>query len=263
MITEDGGSSRLTDLRGKLMLPIILAIMLLVPTYCRGEIYLGGYVGGVFTPNVNPYFETTDWWLVTDTRTAKNVGVDPAFLVGGKIGYWFDKVPIIGYQLPNFMKYFGLELDISYHGLRWPNQRVTVQPTNRTFDLQMNGDAISICFLFMGRYGFLPDKVVPFGRLQPYIGLGPMVVISTHSLNQGIDYKSTEGDLGFALETGLRYFFAKKFSGNVALRYRYVKAHMDADSAYVFDISTFHRYVPMHTRYNFIDFIVGVAYHFK
>ena len=73
----------------------------------------------------------------------------------------------------------------------------------------------------LARYGFLKDKEVTFGRLQPYVGIG-----SGFNINYG-RYDSTKN---FALETqsGLKYMFNKnvgvfleyKFTYQFALEYQ-------------------------------------------
>ena len=81
--------------------------------------------------------------------------------------------------------------------------------------------------MFAGRYGFLPDSEVPFGRLQPYIAVGPalfcvqpeaydqlplfLVFRMLESANGGQD----GFNVGLGVETGLRYFFNRSyFSGS-------------------------------------------------
>ena len=255
----------------KLFLIIIIAVILWVPSGCQAEFYLGGYVGINFAGNVDPAFwgyqsvglrtriDQTLPQYVYAVRNAHNVRSNPAFLGGVKLGTWFDKIPIIGYELPKFFHYFGFEVDIGYHGLDWPKQRVAVTPTNRSYDLQNTGSVIPVCFMVMGRYGFWPDEIAPWGRLQPYVGIGPALVVSNQYLNIGTDYRSTEADLGLAIETGIRYFLTKKISTNVAFRYQYVNLHLDSDDT-LFDLPRLN--IPMYTRYHFFNFFVGVGYHF-
>jgi outer membrane protein W len=126
--------------------------------------------------------------------------------------------------------------------------------------IENSGFIVTAAFLVMRRYGFLPDKEVAFGRLQPYIGIGPTIVFTKTSLNIGPDYQSTEGDYGFMVETGLRYMVRKNFSINAELKYRYLRAHVDAD-ARVFGMR-YSLYAPMETTYNLFSFALGVAYHF-
>lgn len=258
----------------KIFLLLIFPFLISAPTSGRAEIYIGAYAGVNFSGEMNPDFEfyqrsakgLRDPGIDPDrtvyaTRNAKGIGADPAAIFGGKIGCWFTRESVLGVKLPNWLKYFGFELDLSYHNINWHSQNVRVEPLNQKYVIENTGYAITAAFLFMGRYGFLKDSEVPFGRLQPYIGIGPVLFVSTQKLNIGNDFKSTEADLGFAIESGIRYMLRKSISVNMAFRYRFIPNHLDVDDK-IFDQAESYRYIVMRTNLNLYDIICGVAYHF-
>lgn len=251
---------------------IVLAVLLLVPALATAEMYVGLYLGGNFAADTDPRWEAKRIQgtlipppIPVRTFTANNISVDPGFVIGGKIGYWFSREGLLSLNYPEWMKYFGLEMALDYHSLDWPRQNVTINPIDLRIPLENDGYMVTLSFLFLGRYGFLPDKDVPFGRLQPYVGIGPAIFFTRTFLNIGRDYKSTEADLGLALETGVRYMVRKNISLSAAFRYRYVRTHVDVDDQ-VFNIPFQPPYggvyIPMYTTYNLFNILVGAAYHF-
>ena len=71
-----------------------------------------------------------------------------------------------------------------------------------------------MAFHIVGRYGFLPDpdKDIPFGRLQPYIGLGPAV---------GVLYFQNDSAKNFGMDgqAGVRYMFTRNIAAFVEFDY--------------------------------------------
>ncbi|MBW1986538.1 MAG: porin family protein [Deltaproteobacteria bacterium] len=207
-----------------------------------GEFFIGGFFGGAFVPD-------TDWKYQVGSQNyiARNLTIDPGVTGGIKLGYFFDSIP-----------YLGVEAEGSIGNHPQPSQSVALHPplagatagrVSRQTIL-----AWTMAFHLVGRYGFLKDKELPFGRLQPYVGLGPGLVIL---------YGDADSAKNFALELegGLRYMFTKHVGG--FLEYKFSKQwSVELESQQLFYNNT-----GVTTNKAVFDFdrhqvVVGLAYHF-
>jgi hypothetical protein len=203
---------------------VLLAALLIMPGTATSEMYIEGYMGGVGASNSSQSYSDSGNGAYGDFTTPPagvNVGYastwnsggsipgrfdNPFFTGGMKLGIWFDRTGVTGgYNWPDWAKYFGFYLDLSYHNLNLRQQTVsgnfdmttlrvyTNNIGNRTIDefveggsanagsFYSHGRMFTLGFMFGARYGFLPDSEVPMGRLQPYVAVGPALFISSQS----------------------------------------------------------------------------------
>jgi opacity protein-like surface antigen len=130
------------------------------------------------------------------------------------------------------------------------------------------GNAITLAFMFAVRYGFFPDHEVPFGRLQPYIAVGPAILFSSqrptfYSPNNDWTLKAPTDSTVYpalAVEAGLRWMVLKNVSLDASFKYRY--AHPSYEFSSVVDyLGTIHEFKFSPTL-SLFSFQVGAAYHF-
>jgi len=219
--------------------------------------------------------------------------IDPAFMGGLKLGTWFVKEGFLGWRgYPDWAKYFGFYLDFKYNRLEYGREtgvaadsttrisqgttitatappRIlpygpflsTASSTTSGATFSSEGAAASLAFMFAARYGFFPDEKVPFGRLQPYVAIGPGLMFSWQ--NPRLSYYDSFGnfypfspgskssvDLCLAVDAGFRYMALPDVSIDVFFEYRY------AEPEYKFSGFT------LRPTYNLLAGGVGVAYHF-
>lgn len=207
--------------------------------------------------------------------TANLPGNMEAFVVGGlKFGYWFT--PYGTYAIggmPDWMKYFGFFTDFSYHKLNVADQSGTFNVGGvkvGTIQFDTKGSLVTWAFMFAGRYGFLPDSEVPFGRLQPYLAVGPAIFFThqdptvnvTQPVVLGLSASGKDQvTVGVAVETGLRYFFNKSISAEASFKYRYTS--YSGSHAGTLPLAPALRYsYDSRADLNLFTGQVGVAYHF-
>jgi len=279
LIKGDEIMKRVVPMMGMLLVAVLLAW----PTAGKAEMYVEGYVGINFAAPIGKELDMASpgsalsprgWWGSGDFTGH----VNPAFLGGAKLGYWFVKEGFLGYNYPDWAKYFGVYFDLSYHKLPLRHQDFTVRQfaplpvaTYVNNNISMNGTVLTLAFMFAGRYGFLPDSEVPFGRLQPYLAVGPAILISSQrptvqvnvaGLPFGAGMESaykTSTNVALAVETGVRYLALKNVSLDLSFKYRYAQPHYRFDFhdnlARTFDVT----YNPT---YHFFSLQLGAAYHF-
>lgn len=169
---------------------LFMAAVLAFPLAGQAEVYVEAYLGGVQAGNAGTNFSVPhDIDSPTDFEIAKlnSVGrYKPAVIGGLKIGTWFVKEGFLGYSYPDWMKYFGFYVDFSYHRLDMPKQTISgFIEEDGEFDgfsrgsWSSQGNVATLAFMFPARYGFFPNSEVPFGRLQPYVAVGPALMFST------------------------------------------------------------------------------------
>ncbi|MBW1992459.1 MAG: hypothetical protein JRI59_10185, partial [Deltaproteobacteria bacterium] len=189
---------------------VLLAALLILPSPASSEMYIEGYMGGVGVDNdsisrsYGPFHLDEDITLTANTSFPGRFD-NPFFTGGLRLGVWFDRTGITGgYNWPDWAKYFGFYLDLSYHNLDYRKQRGTLKVTAAFPQSELramsvvapdggaetltvpgifssNGRMFTLAFMFAARYGFLPDKDLPFGRLQPYVAVGPALFVSSQS----------------------------------------------------------------------------------
>lgn len=160
------------------------------------------------------------------TITYENVKFQTNFLGGLTIGYDFVNEGFLGRPWPAWMKYFSVALDLTYNNVTFPLQRVTAD-IEGLGKLKANFPSgiirmFTLVPLIIGKYGFFPDPEVPFGRLQPYLGVGVGLVITDPALEGFTTRERHKADAVFLLETGLRYMMLRNVSLDAAFRYRLI-----------------------------------------
>lgn len=260
---------------------VVLAAMLVLPLDAKGEMYVEGYLGGVF-----PASEPFNFGATPAAFYNYNVNVpgrySPAVLGGLKLGTWFVKEGFLGFNYPDWMKYLGFFLDFSYHRLNMRPQQASYREvfgglaSQGQLNFSTEGTAATLAFMFAGRYGFLPDSEVPFGRLQPYVAVGPALCFITQtprfnfaSFNgpflTDVTELPSQSDVVVALaaEAGLRWMALKNVSLDVSFKYRYAPASF----TYTMTPGPNGFFVAQHDitlepTVHLLSFQVGAAYHF-
>ncbi len=207
---------------------------------------------------------------------------DVAVLGGVKVGTWFVPEGFCGWSgYPSWAKYFGFYTDFSYQRLNMRSQTLSgidafdngAIASNVLGTIKSDGMAATWAFMFAGRYGFFPDSEVPFGRLQPYVAVGPAILftsmkpkLQTFAVPGGAPdlllSPGTESDTAIALavDTGIRFMALKNVSIDISFKYRYAQPSFSFQGRNgannIVDSFT------LHPTYNLFSGQVGVAYHF-
>jgi opacity protein-like surface antigen len=182
------------------------------PRLMNGEFYAGGFLGAAFTPSQNlQYLDGVGLNQgvngITGRVTLRNNQFDNALAGGVKFGYFFNAIP-----------YLGLEVESGVHNsyvnrrtlsMSRPIQGATVGTVPNDFWVNW-----TTALHLVGRYGFLPDKDVPFGRLQPYVGVGPCFSVVYEEVDSAKNF-------GVDVMAGLRYMITKHISTFVEYKFNY------------------------------------------
>ena len=208
--------------------------LVLVPGLAQAGMWVGlqGGANGTASTDLN----IGNWLPPHYTSEFKDVKRDWAALGGIIIGYDFVKEGFLGYNYPDWMKYFSFCTDFTYNRAESPNQMVDIHETSGagwyTFQDFMHMEMSLSCwsFLFKARYGFFPDSEVPFGRLQPYIMVGPGILFSSvrGSFYNFRPFTASSVDVALVTEAGIRWMALKNVSLDAGFRFRWAEPNYSA-----------------------------------
>ncbi len=206
--------------RAHVILGLALALTLVIAGTAQSAMWVGAQVGANFSAN-------TDVDISVNGNTFlkyNSAAVEPAVIAGLTIGYNFVREGFLGYNWPDWMKYFSFATDFTFnrYDMRQQTLNGTVLgvPFTAATMPRAEGTIAAWTFLFMGGYPLFPDSEVPGGRVVPYLGVGPGIVFS--SLNTAlIDQSASSVDIALVAEAGVRFMALKNVSLDVAFRYRW------------------------------------------
>jgi opacity protein-like surface antigen len=251
----------------------LAAALLTLPGPAQAEMYIEAYLGASLPDTFDTAGDIAGWAGPTDHDRGTFPGKGDAAVIGGlKVGTWFVPTGFLGYSYPDWMKYFGFYTDFSFHRLDARNSQYldtfsTGNVVNGTGfnDFKSEGTVATWAFMFAARYGFFPDSDVPFGRLQPYVAVGPAVMFSTQQPRFGTYTPFTPGsasstDIALAVDAGLRYMCLKNVSVDLSFKYRYAQPSYSYSA---FNPTTgFVNTLEYNPTYNLFSVQLGAAYHF-
>ena len=225
-----------------LSVAICFLALALVPGLALAGMWVGLQGGANWTADTDVHIQGPGW----SPDTYKDVVREVAALGGIIIGYDFVKEGFLGYNYPEWMKYFSFCTDFTYNRAESPSQFVTEiydgdEATKRFINLEMSLACWS--FLFKARYGFLPDSEVPFGRLQPYLMVGPGILFSSVRggawTPTGYPFHGSSVDIALVTEAGIRWMALKNVSLDAGFRYRFAQPKYSVSAGgYNVDVKT-------------------------
>lgn len=262
---------------------IFLALLAFTATIAKAEMYVEGYAGYVKAATVfrNYITLTTNHPTLGASEENQTRGTGTPAVIGGvKVGTWFTDRGFLGAPYPEWMKYLGFYLDFSYHrhNFRTRNGNTIASGPGGTTStrniFETNGNTATLAFMFAGRYGFLGNDEVPFGRLQPYFAVGPAIMFATQDMTLSSKALTVRGLVPFTLnpgvetvvvpalviEPGVRWMATKNVSLDLSFKFRW--AHPSFNYQYIDPLSATNENVTFHPQYLILSLQLGAAYHF-
>ncbi len=219
---------------------LAISFLAFIPTFAWAEWFLDVYGGESKTQDARVTAEITSYGIlmatITESRSEK-VDFDASFTMGGRLGYWFEKLP-----------WLGVSLDLSYFKAEGEKAEFDVVP---------------LSLLLMLRCPLFKNENFPKGKLQPYAGVGPGYFF-THSrvnfhpaLQDSVSGSS--GEIGFDLRAGLAWQFHKHWAIFGEYRYTDVKINVTQEDFLPLFSGTDES---MKTHLNTNHFFAGISYRF-
>jgi len=140
--------------------------------------------------------------------TFDNVEFDNALAWGGRFGRFFDAVPFLGVGVDyfHFTPYIGPQ-SAAFHGCIYPDGcGNSGKGGPGSFDITVNAISVDL----MLRLPLLKSAEAPWGRVQPYLTIGPPLFITTITPRNTQSFKNQDGDTDFS--------FGLKAGGGVAVQ---------------------------------------------
>ncbi len=219
----------------------------------NGEFYAGGYLGVAFTPNQDLRYP--DGFSLNNLVTPPTAQ-GPATLFGNqfnnsltggvKFGYFTHSIPYLGLEVES-------SVNNSYVDRRTLTVNRVIQGASQVAVPNDTWVNWTTALHIVGRYGFLPNKEVPFGRLQPYVGIGPAFIVLYEEVDSAKNF-------GIDVMAGVRYMFTKNIGAFVEYKYNHqwdveIESHAFYLPNGAVGRSTAHLDFDVH------KVVMGVAYH--
>ena len=171
---------------------ILVLSLGVLPPVAGAEWFADLYFGASFTQKEDIELSTPGF-----SASAPSNPHGAAFLIGARIGHWFDG-----------LKWLGVALDISH------------------FEAGGGYDIVPLSALLMARLPLLVGTDFPNGRLQPYVGVGPGVFIGSLEAGGGLG-EETSSDLGIDARAGATWLFTKTIGIFGEYRFTHFKGDYD------------------------------------
>jgi opacity protein-like surface antigen len=227
-------------MKKKKLLLSTVCFLLVFPTLACAEWFLDVYGGQSSTQDASVTAEVTSYGLFSPTRTkthTEKVDLDSSFTMGGRVGYWSEKLP-----------WLGVSLDLSYFKAEGEKAEFDVVP---------------LSLLLMLRWPLFKTGNFPKGKLQPYAGVGPGYFFTDSRVNFRPTLQDSasgsSGEIGFDLRAGLAWQFRKHWAIFGEYRYTDVKIDFTQEDSFAI-ISGSEESIKTHLKTN--HFLVGISYRF-
>lgn len=218
-----------------------------------GGFFAGLFLGASFVPSSSWSYSPHAIWTSLPQPPTSEVSQSPMKyqpgVVGGlKLGYYFHRFP-----------YFGLEGELNFTRNDIRKQSVSINPpvfgAVQAIAPTQSFYVLTLALHLLGRYGFLKDEEVPFGRLQPYVGLGPgfVVIYGQEDSAKNLSLEALAG-VRYMLFKNLSCFVEYKFSQQWGVELLYQKLQPPVGLGYLTGRSTFD--------FTSHKVVVGVSVHF-
>jgi opacity protein-like surface antigen len=218
---------------------LMLCLASLFPTLAQAEWFLDVYGGESTTRDANVNAEVTHYSIFgsSSQNHTEKVDLDSSFTMGGRLGYWSEKLP-----------WLGVSLDLSYF---------------KAGGEKAEFDVVPLSLLLMLRWPLFKSENFPKGKLQPYAGVGPGYCFTDSRVNFRPTLQDrasgSSGEIGFDVRAGLAWQFHKHWAIFGEYRYTDVKIDFRQEDPFAI-ISGSEESIKTHLKTN--HYLVGISYRF-